>query len=113
MTALEVYRREFWTDGVFVWSSNGVMALMVADDVENFEQIMERVCNLLNEKVTTSKTPELTYDAPEILLNGKPSLIVRGWGHLTGVGGLNLPEEEAAKIQDEFAAWVISKLTGK
>jgi len=25
---------------------------------------------------------------------------VRGWGHLTGVGALNLPEKTAAEIQD-------------
>jgi len=25
---------------------------------------------------------------------------VRGWGHLTGAGALNLPEEKAAAIQD-------------
>jgi len=28
-------------------------------------------------------------------------LDLRGWGGLTGVGGHNLPEDEAAKIQDQ------------
>lgn len=28
---------------------------------------------------------------------------IRGWGHLTGTGGLNLPAEEAKKIQEANA----------
>jgi len=37
---------------------------------------------------------------------------LRGWGHLTGVGGgLGLDYSEAAKIQDDFAEWIIKQLT--
>jgi len=32
-------------------------------------------------------------------------LMVRGWGHLTGCGGLNLEPETAAEIQDGFFNW--------
>lgn len=35
---------------------------------------------------------------------------VRGWGMLTGVGGYNLPPEEAAKIQDDFANYCVTIL---
>ena len=40
-------------------------------------------------------------------------LLLRGWGHLTGGGALNLPDKEAIQIQNEFLDWVISKLKGK
>lgn len=40
-------------------------------------------------------------------------LLIRGWGHLTGTGGLNLPMDEAAKLQDEFANYIVNKLSGK
>lgn len=40
-----------------------------------------------------------------------PFIIVRGWGNLTGTGGGHgLPPEEASKIQDEFAQWIIDTL---
>ena len=37
-------------------------------------------------------------------------LLVRGWGMLTGVGGYNLPYEEAARIQDEFTEHILKCL---
>lgn len=37
-------------------------------------------------------------------------LVVRGWGMLTGVGGYNLPYEEAARIQDEFTEHILKCL---
>ena len=43
-------------------------------------------------------------------MNGKPFLVVRGWGHLKSEG---FSPEDAADIQDEFAKWVIDKLTMK
>ena len=39
-----------------------------------------------------------------------PVLDIRGWGYLTGAGGLNLSNEEACKIQDSFERWVINTL---
>lgn len=35
---------------------------------------------------------------------------IRGWGHLTGCGALNLPPEEAIEIQDDFGEWIVKKL---
>ena len=40
----------------------------------------------------------------------KEFIIIRGWGHLCGFGALNLDEETAAKIQDEFAAMVFERI---
>lgn len=35
---------------------------------------------------------------------------IRGWGMLTGVGAYNLPAEEAAQIQDDFANYCVTML---
>lgn len=43
----------------------------------------------------------------------KKLLRIRGWGHLTGCGGLNLDAEVAAKIQDDFGDWIIQTFTEK
>jgi hypothetical protein len=48
-------------------------------------------------------TPPFRYErlGPSIFDNqGHKVLDLRGWGFLTGGGSLNLPEDEAAKIQD-------------
>lgn len=42
--------------------------------------------------------------------NGKPILMIRGWGYLTGIGGLHLSQEEAIKIQDEFGDYIVEQL---
>lgn len=55
----------------------------------------------------------LLRDAIEIKNHGKHFILIRGWGNLTGIGAHNFPTEKAAKIQDDFAAWVIYKLTGE
>ena len=35
---------------------------------------------------------------------------IRGWGYLTGCGGLNMDPDEAAEVQDQFTAWVVETL---
>lgn len=39
-----------------------------------------------------------------------PVLLPRGWGMLRGIGGYNLDEETAARIQDEFIEYVVEQL---
>lgn len=38
---------------------------------------------------------------------------VRGWGHLTGTGAMNLPVKEAERIQDEFVHFILEKLNSQ
>lgn len=42
--------------------------------------------------------------------NGNRIFDMRGWGHLTGGGGLNLSYEEAAKLQDDLAKKIIETM---
>ena len=110
MTFSEFYEAPFWTDGVFLWSNNGNMALMASDLSDNSDSLLQRTCEILNGAAKPQKVPSLKYRGPDILLNNKPFLIIRGWGSLKALG---LSEEDAAKIQDEFGAWVIDKLCGR
>lgn len=54
------------------------------------------------------KDIEIYSDNP--IFEGKPILLIRGWGYLTGIGGLHLSDEEAIKIQDEFGDYIIEQL---
>ena len=40
----------------------------------------------------------------------KHIMLIRGWGHLTGTGGLHLKDEAAAKIQDDFGQYIVETL---
>lgn len=111
MKALEIYKPPFISDGNFIWSSNDVMSLMLADHFSNEEEVLSELAKILNGEDKPTKARKYEYNAPEILHNGEPLFVVRGWGHLTGSGAMNLEPEVAAKIQDEFAQWVIEKLT--
>lgn len=112
MKALDVYKPPFKSDGVFIWSSNDVMALMDASEYDNSEEMMYRLAAILNGEIEPATRKDYECNDPEICLGGKVLFVVRGWGHLTGAGGLGLAFEEAVAIQDEFAQWVISKLQG-
>ena len=43
----------------------------------------------------------------------KHIMLIRGWGHLTGICGLHLKDEDAAKIQDDFGKYIVEKLNEK
>lgn len=73
----------------------------------------ERIIEALNSEKGISNKAQLSIDTedPGMILNfGDPFITIRGWGHLTGIGGYNLPPEEAAKIQDDLRDWIIWKL---
>lgn len=40
----------------------------------------------------------------------KHIMLIRGWGHLIGIGGLHLKAEDAAKIQDDFGQYIVDTL---
>lgn len=112
MKAIEIYKPPFKSDGVYIWTADNVMALMNISEYHNPDEMMHRLTAILNDEIKPATNRIYDYSAPEILLDGKPLFVVRGWGHLTGIGGLNLSPKDAAAIQDLFAHWVISKLQG-
>ena len=48
----------------------------------------------------------------DIWVNNEPVMRIRGWGYLTGLGAhaLGLDSNDAAKIQDEFAEYIVKSL---
>lgn len=53
---------------------------------------------------------DLTYDSSYVYAGGIWLISIRGWGHLTGTGGLNLDTELASKIQDAFGEYILERL---
>ncbi len=75
-------------------------------------ELIEKILNALNEENGHLNIDGITCNDIFILKDGKNILMVRGWGHLTGCGALNLPDKEALIIQDAFRDWGVSKISG-
>lgn len=94
------------------------------DEVENFDDkgfYLEGIkdlrkevifsLNSINHEPIAKLKLTIGSDPCEILNNGFLFITIRGWGDLTGTGANNFSSEKASKIQDDFANWIIYKLS--
>lgn len=109
---------------VYAWDAESGTALsnfnLKYDAKGNFlpgeTERIKHIIDVINGDCPSDFEPEwnLSNDEPcEITYKGEYQFLVRGWGHLTGCGGLNLPEELAAKMQDGFINYIIDKLNSR
>ncbi|ALN97182.1 hypothetical protein [Flavobacterium phage FpV4] len=82
------------------------------------EEDENTILKILNDTEGIFKTKtKFDYEYKNCVINiiinnvSKPFIMIRGWGHLTGTGGLKLDEKTARKLQDEFAMFIIEKLS--
>ena len=107
----------------YAWDADGNMALssfdLVYDENGDFasgeKERINHIIDIINGECPIDYEAKWTTgdDVTEIYYDGKFQFLVRGWGYLTGYGGLNLPEDLAAKIQNEFIAYILDRLNGK
>lgn len=89
----------------YVWSSNNRIAFTcLTDNRELLQRIIDKINGNSNEQFNAECKGQIIY------IDGCKILLIRGWGYLTGIGGLNLSYEEATKIQDNFCEWCIERL---
>lgn len=74
--------------------------------LEQKEKVV-RIINGSDEK--SNRQPNFSYKDGTIYIDNIAFIVIRGWGHLTG--SLNLDSEKAREIQDEFAEYIIKKLS--
>jgi len=107
----DVYRLPLRADhhGSYAWTPDDTMALDFGFDIEM--KVREGIIAIINgEKESDTKGRWYVGNAIDFFLAGLYVFCVRGWGHLTGTGAMNLPEESARRIQDEFVKYVFSRL---
>ena len=107
---------------MYAWDADGNTALnfysLMYDETGDFtpseKERINHIIDIINGKCPTDYEAKWTVgnDVTEIYYKGKFQFLVRGWGRLTGCGGLNLPKDLAAKMQDGFIAYVLDKLNG-
>jgi len=105
----EVFVQPFRVNGIIIWDSQNKICLNSYMNKSSTKKIINKL-NGIAFKDNTIGSYTLSENKQIILYNHQEILLIRGWGRLTGRGGLNLPEEEAIKIQDDFAEWIIETL---
>lgn len=119
--SLELFRKyfetDFFYDGCFIMDKNNQMILMPEDGNKVTQEEIDLACKAIVNILNEDKTVEYKFDAPiyrnkEYIYNSNNELIfiIRGWGYLTGRGGLNLHEEKAIKIQNSFGDYIVTEI---
>ena len=115
MTFDEVFKGPFKADECccYIWCNDGTQVCFDVMD-ERDQKLGKRIEDCLNDVWGCEHFNDIGIsDDGQYICNGHtPLLCVRGWGHLTGTGGLNLSGEEARQIQDEFVKWAADMLSG-
>ena len=112
MTWQDVYKLPLKQDDYcpfIVWTVDKVRAF----DFLTKKYNQQHVIGIINGVIDRKENDYFSYADGLVSYNSVPLLRIRGWGHLTGVGGLHLSNEEAIKIQDEFGEYITNKLNGK
>lgn len=109
---------------VYAWDAESGMALssfnLKYDEEGNYlhgeQDRIKHIIDVINGDCSSDFEPEwdISNDDPcKITYKGEHQFLVRGWGHLTGCGGLNLPEKLASEMQDGFIDYILDRLNGK
>ena len=116
MTFKEVYKLPLKGDeycDIITWTADKQRAFDWCVDISLEKQ--QELIDVIN----GTKQPQFKYkfyrDGIKIysenpIFKGEPILIIRGWGYLTGIGGLYLPQKGAIRIQDEFGDYIVEQL---
>lgn len=83
-------------------------------------QVAKNMLDTINgQGVITSKTLVFSHSEGMIKVKERTNtlesniILIRGWGNLTGKGGMNLSFEEAINIQNTFAEFIVKQLNNK
>jgi len=115
MKYTEAFKFPLHYDGMcYIYGKDNGMVIQFDLDDETDDKFRYNLVKKLNgEKDISLTIPTLSYnkEEQEYTIDGKPFMIQRGWGNLTSPNCLNLTNEKAAQVQDEFAEFVLKTLT--
>ena len=107
----------------YAYSKNDTMALTFEADTEYQIKNARRIVQIINGEAEPNPGEAWVHNGVDFYTQDKNYeeaasgwcyvFCVRGWGHLIGTGGLNLPVKGAARIQDDFVEYILSRLNSK
>lgn len=106
----QVFVTPFKVEMDYVFDKNNNLVFQFDMDSNVDDATQQQMINKINTGQGSiyqlSKEGTILFDS-----NKNPIIEIRGWGYLTGVGGLNLPEKEADKVQEETTNFIFNRLT--
>jgi hypothetical protein len=112
MTWRSYYKLPLKLDYGYAFSANNNMALTFFSHNDVPKNIQQSIVDRINGEVGGHfAIPNLKVDGVDFKDGETDLFCVRGWGGLIGIGGLNLSEKKAAKIQDDFVEYITKQLT--
>lgn len=96
-----------------VFTSDDGMAFDFCGKYRDDEELLVELVEIINGYKQPAHYMNLRYDSNQhtILLNDEKFIMIRGWGNLTSPNCLNYEPHKAVEIQDEFAEYIIMKLS--
>lgn len=98
----------------YVWTKNNKMAFNYLDkekinngDLTEIYEIVDVINGYGPSTFNASINPKHN---DVIQIDGVDKLLIRGWGSLISHNRHNLSNEEAIKVQDDFAKWIVEQL---
>ena len=98
----------------YVWTNDNEMAFNYLDEerIDNRDLVeIYEIVNAINGygpgKFNTSINPNHN---DIIQIDGVDKLLICGWGNLTRHDGHNLSNEDAIRVQNDFAKWIVEQL---
>jgi len=99
----------------YAYAKNGTMALTFESNTK--EEILEarKIVAIINGEAESDRQHEYIHDGCAGIFCDARRLVfsVRGYGYLTGTGGLHLPWSGAIRVQDDFIAYILKRLNGE
>ena len=112
MNFKEAYKFPLHADDFFpikAWTADNQNAFDMSRNVTIVG--LQNLCSTINGETEYEGRHTFHYEDGKVFdENGKPLLRLRGWGYLTGSGGLNLSPNEAIQIQDDFGNYITQRL---
>ena len=98
----------------YIWTKDNKMAFNYLDeekiDNRDLVEIYESV-NAINGYGPGKFNASINPNHNDIIqIDGVDKILIRGWGNLTGQGDHNLSNEDAIRIQNDFAKWIVEQL---
>ena len=99
----------------YVWTKDNEMAFNYLDErrLYKYEDTSEiiAIVNAINGYGPGTFNARVSPKQNDVIqIDGEDKLLIRGWGNLTASGCHNLSNEEAIKVQDDFAKWIVEQL---
>lgn len=99
----------------YVWTKDNEMAFNYLDERRLFkdEDTSEiiAIVNAINGYGPGTFNASIHPTQKDVIqIDGEDKLLIRGWGNLTAPGCHNLSNEDAIRVQDDFAKWIVEQL---